>query len=128
MYVEKTKKQKEAVDGPFKNGANPSSFCLFSSFAQLNDKYSTKFNYGKSIDILLGTRTRVGMMIGADESTEIWRHPYFNVFFSLALDACGGPVQQVVQVEAQVRGRDREPQVGSQAYSLQHDNRNSDSG
>ena len=29
----------------------------------------------KSIDGLLGSRTRSSMMEGADESTELWRHP-----------------------------------------------------
>ena len=29
----------------------------------------------KSIDGVLGTRTQGGRMIGAEESTELWRHP-----------------------------------------------------
>ena len=33
---------------------------------------------GKSI-VVLGIRTRGGKMEGADESTELWRHPNFSV-------------------------------------------------
>ena len=29
---------------------------------------------------MLGTRTRGGRMVGADESTELWRHPIPNGF------------------------------------------------
>ena len=29
----------------------------------------------KSVDGVLGTQTRGGRVVGADESTEIWRHP-----------------------------------------------------
>ena len=32
----------------FKYGPNPTSFCLFSSFSQCNDKYCTKFDYIKA--------------------------------------------------------------------------------
>ena len=55
----------------FKNGPNPASF-LFSFFS--HDKYSTNTINDKSIDGVLGTRTRDSMMVGADESTELWRH------------------------------------------------------
>ena len=49
----------------FYNGPTPASFCLFSFFS--HDKYSTNLTVDdKSIDGLLGTRTRGG----ADESTE----------------------------------------------------------
>ena len=58
----------------FKNGLSPASFCLFSFFS--NDKYSTNTINEKSVDGVLGTRTRGGGMVGADESTELWRHPY----------------------------------------------------
>ena len=44
--------------------------CLFSFFS--HDKYSTN---DKSIDGVLGTQTRGGRMVGADESVELWRHP-----------------------------------------------------
>ena len=44
--------------------------CLFSFFSL--DKYSTN---DKSIDGVLGTQTRGGRMVGADESVELWRHP-----------------------------------------------------
>ena len=49
-------------------------FVLFSFFS--HDKYSTNTIYEKSIDGVLGTRTWGGRMVGADESTEIWRHPF----------------------------------------------------
>ena len=32
---------------------------------------------GKSVDGVLGTRTQCGRMEGADESTELWRHPKY---------------------------------------------------
>ena len=35
-----------------KNGPNPASFCLFSSFSQHNDKYITKFDF-ECVDILI---------------------------------------------------------------------------
>ena len=31
--------------------------------------------HDKSIDGMLGTQTWGGRMVGADESTELWRHP-----------------------------------------------------
>ena len=50
------------------------SFCLFLFFS--HDKYSTNLTKNeKSIDGVLGTRTRGGKMVSADKSTEIWRHP-----------------------------------------------------
>ena len=68
----------------FKKWAKPGLFCLFSSFSQNNEKYSITFNYGKSVDGVLGTRTRGGMMmVGADEYTELWRHPSKNIFLNL---------------------------------------------
>ena len=58
----------------FLNGPNLASFCLFSFFS--HDKYSTNLtiNY-KSVDGVLGTRTWGGRIVGADKSTELWRHP-----------------------------------------------------
>ena len=56
-----------------KNGPNPASFCLFSFFS--HDKYSTNTINEKSVDGVLGTQTRSGRMVGADESTELWPHP-----------------------------------------------------
>ena len=45
-------------------------FGLFLFFSQRKDKYSTNFTINdKSIDGVLGNRTRGGMMEGADEST-----------------------------------------------------------
>ena len=59
-----------------KMGQTRPLFGLFSFFSQHKDKYSTNFtiNY-KSIDGVLGSRTRGDMMEGADKSTELWRHP-----------------------------------------------------
>ena len=50
-------------------------FCLFSSFSQHNGKYSTNLTI-KSVDGVLDTQTRDGRMVGADESTELWRLPH----------------------------------------------------
>ena len=56
-----------------KNGPNPASFCLFSFFS--HDKFSTNLTVNdKSVDGVLGTRTQCGRMVGADKSTELWRH------------------------------------------------------
>ena len=33
----------------------------------------------KSIDGVLVTQTRGGRMVGAEESTELWRHPIKNI-------------------------------------------------
>ena len=62
----------------FKKWAKPGLFLVyFHSFSQHKDKYSTNFTINdKSIDGVLGSRTRGGMMEGADESTELWQHPY----------------------------------------------------
>ena len=49
----------------FLNGPNPASFCLFSFFSQCKDKYSTNLTKnGKSINGVLGTRTKDGRMEG----------------------------------------------------------------
>ena len=50
---------------------------LFVSFRFSHGKYSTNLtiNY-KSVDGMPGTRTRGSRMVGADESTELWRHPF----------------------------------------------------
>ena len=58
----------------FLNGPIPASFCLFSFFSHSNsnDKYTIwTIKIEKSVDGVLGTRTRGGMMEGADESTEL---------------------------------------------------------
>ena len=64
----------------FLNGPNPASFWfIFVLF------HNTRTNFtlnDKSIDGVLGSRTRGGMMEGADESTELWRHPYCLIFSS----------------------------------------------
>ena len=57
-----------------KKWAKPGLF-LFILFFSL-DKYSTNLIINdKSLDGVLGTRTRGGRMVGADESTELWRQP-----------------------------------------------------
>ena len=52
-----------------KNGPIPASFCLFSSFSHYN------FKLKESVDGVLGIRTRGRRMVGADETTELWRPP-----------------------------------------------------
>ena len=45
------------------------------------DKYSTNLTIiEKSVDGMLGSRTRGGRMEGTDESTEQWRHPTPKLF------------------------------------------------
>ena len=64
----------------FKKWAKPGLifvyFCSFhmTNLVQINDK---------SVDGVLGTRTRDSRMVGADKSTELWRHPFlvFTVSF-----------------------------------------------
>ena len=60
-----------------KIGPNPASFCLFSFF--LHDTYCRNIINDKSVDGVLETQTRGGRMVGADESTDLWWHPSFNV-------------------------------------------------
>ena len=60
-----------------KIGQNPASFCIFSFFS--HDTYCRNIINDKSVDGVLGTQTRGGRMVGADESTELWRHPSFKV-------------------------------------------------
>ena len=56
---------------------------LFVLFSDRMDKYSTNLTINeKSVDGMLGSRTRGGRMEGADESTELWRHPHI-------LNSCG---------------------------------------
>ena len=61
--------------------AKPGPFLFFShvKYLTLNDK---------SINGVLGTRTRVGRMVGAYKSTELWRHPlricwFLHLYFAL---------------------------------------------
>ena len=49
-------------------------FCLFSFLS--HDKNSTSTINDKSVDGVLGTRTRGSRMVGADKSTELWRRPH----------------------------------------------------
>ena len=66
----------------FKNGPNPASFLfIFVLFSHCMDKYSTNLTIiEKSVDGMLGSRTRGGRMEGTDESTEQWRHPTPKLF------------------------------------------------
>ena len=57
---------------PIGKRANPASFYLFLFFS--HDNYTNTTN-DKSIDGVLGTWIWGGRMVGADESTELWRHP-----------------------------------------------------
>ena len=68
----------------FLNGLNPASFYLFLFFS--HEKYSTilTINYN-SIDGVLGTWTQGSRMVGTDESTELWHHPY-NCFYCESLN------------------------------------------
>ena len=61
----------------FFNGLYPPSFCLFSFFS--HDKYSTNTINDKSVEGVLGAQTQGGRMVGADESTELWRHPFAKI-------------------------------------------------
>ena len=65
-----------------KNGQTTASFCLFSFFSP--DKYSKNTINDKNVDGVLGTRTQGGRMVDADESTELWQHP-FNAIFRIVL-------------------------------------------
>ena len=58
-------------------------FCLFSFFSRV--KYGTKLtiNY-KSIDGMFGTWTQGGRMVGANESTELLRHPW-SICYSVTI-------------------------------------------
>ena len=63
-----------------KNGPNLASFCLFLFFSL--DKYSANTINDKSIDGVLGTRTRGGRIVGADESTELGVTPSYFTYFT----------------------------------------------
>ena len=52
----------------FKNGPIPASFVYFRSFL-----VTISLQIEKSIDGVLGIRTRGRRMVGADETTELWR-------------------------------------------------------
>ena len=78
------KSKKEAVKGQlsivFLNGPNSASFSLFLFFS--HDKCSTNLTINdKSIDAMLGTRTRGGKMVSAYESNELQRPPPIVCYF-----------------------------------------------
>ena len=55
----------------------PTIFVYFRSFDR--KKCSTVLTLNnKSVDGVLGTQTRGGNMVGADESIELWWHPMFE--------------------------------------------------
>ena len=64
--------------------AKPALFLfIFVLFSDRMDKYSTNLTINeKSVDGMLGTRTQGSRMEGADESTELWRHPIYFIFWS----------------------------------------------
>ena len=63
-------------------GPNSACICLFSSFYKYNDKY-TKF-YCKSLNGVLGIRTRDRSVVVEDESTVLWRlGRYLRCFWAL---------------------------------------------
>ena len=66
----------------FLNGPNRPLFCLFSSFSQHNDNIVQNLTI-KSVDGVLGTQTRGGRMVGADESTG--RISFSTIFFTECL-------------------------------------------
>ena len=49
---------------------------------------------GKSVDGVLGTRTQCGRMEGADESTELWRHPKYCIFYLISSSCPSEAVQE----------------------------------
>ena len=55
----------------FKNGPITASFCLFTLFS----RYNFNNTNWKKLDGVLGIRTRGCRMVGADETTELWRPP-----------------------------------------------------
>ena len=61
----------------------------FCSFHMTNIAQFLTFN-DKSKDGVLGTRTQGGLIVGADESTELWRHPLaeFVIRLVIKLDVC----------------------------------------
>ena len=64
--------------GSFFNWAKPGLLCLFLFFS--HNKYSTNLTItDKGVDVVLGTQTGCGRMVGANESTEQQWHPYLLV-------------------------------------------------
>ena len=62
----------------------PGLFYLNSLFPHCKDKNSTNLTINdKSIDGVLGTKTRGSRIKGADKSTELWQHPKETEKFKL---------------------------------------------
>ena len=66
----------QTVGGPSKNGPNPTSFFVYFQSIDKTNKAQICLPINEGV---LGTRTRGGRMVGADESTELWRHPLANI-------------------------------------------------
>ena len=63
-----------------------------------HDKYNTNLTInGKSVDDVLGTRTLGGRMVGADKSTELWRHPC-SLFHHFKVIPMKGPLMGAPKV------------------------------
>ena len=75
---------RDLISSFFKCAKPGAFFVYFHSFS--HDKYSTNLTVNdKSVDGVLGTRTRGGSMVGADASTELWRHPFSFILIRLLL-------------------------------------------
>ena len=64
-----------------KKWANPGLFLFIFVLFSLQFQYKLK----KSIDGVLGIRTQGRRMVGADETTELWRPPYSEKIYTLQL-------------------------------------------
>ena len=63
------------ANNSFKNGPIPASFSFIFVFCLLD---TIQIQIDKSINGVLGTRTRGDIMESADKLTELWRHPIIN--------------------------------------------------
>ena len=87
-------------------------FVYFRSFRNAKtNRCSTNLTLNdKSVDGVLGTSTWGGRMEGADESTELWRHPAQSYTFHERCNGCGS-VGKVVVSET------RDPEVRNQSLA-----------
>ena len=70
----KTLKDKYFIIEMFKNEPILASFCVFSSFPHYN------FNNKIDVDGVLGIQTCSRMMVGTDNTKELWRPPFIEMF------------------------------------------------
>ena len=74
-------------------------FCLF---------HMTQFN-DKSVEGVLGTQTQGDRMKGADESTELWRHPFIiNLFLTRprpGTDSQGDSTRLLIRIRMRRHGQ-----------------------